>query len=109
MPRVGLARGEAFLLEAHGDGLVVDFHIAIEGGVVPRVALGSAALAVRALGEVFLKLGKNALRFLAEAEGDMDGVHSDFSACVRVAFPIGGLGVVLGAELHSGDLGEPLK
>ena len=80
--------------------MAVDSHIAVEGGVVPCVAFGGAALAVGALGKSFLELGEDALRFPAEAEGDVHGVHAevahhaDFAAGFGVAFPVGGLGGV---------------
>ena len=104
-----MAGRESFLLEAHRDGLTIDLHVAGESGVVPCVTLGNAAFAVGALGVAFLQLSKNALRFPAEAERDMDGVHAevahhaDLAAGGGLAFPVGGLvGVEVAAVEETG-------
>mgnify|MGYP003575040640 CR=1 FL=1 len=93
-PGVGFAGGKAFGFEAHGDFVAVDVDFGVEDGVVPGVARGHAAFAVGTLGVDFLELGIDAKGFPAEAEGDVNDVHTevahdaDFAAGFDLAFPI---------------------
>ena len=93
-----MARRHALLFQPQRHKVTIDFHIAIQGGIVPCIASGLAALSVGTFGITLLQLRKHALRFPAEPKGDVDGMqaeiahHADLAAGGGLAFPVGGLG-----------------
>ena len=95
-----MARRHALLFQPQRHKVTIDFHIAIQGCIVPCIASGLAALSVGAFGITLLQLRKHALRFPAESKGDVDGMqaeiahHADLTAGGGLAFPVGGLGGV---------------
>lgn len=99
-PCIGFAGGHAFHFESHGDFLAVDRDVGVEKSVVPGVAGGHAAFAVGAFGVDFLELCEDAFGIPAEAEGDVDDVHTevahdaDFTAEFCLTFPVDGFGGV---------------
>ena len=77
--------------------------------IVPGVAVGVAAFAIRALGIAFLQLGKNPLRLPAQTQRQMAGVHAEiiedatFAAGGIETLPVRGFrGIEIAAVMETG-------
>ena len=109
-PRVRLAGGHALHFEAQRHVRAVDLRPSVQQSIVPGVAGGHAAFAVRALRVAFLKLREQTRRFPAETQRNVAGMHTeiaqhaDFAAGGGFAFPVRGLrGVQIAAVMESAD------